>query len=143
MARIVDTNTSPPMVYDSVDVLDFLDPQYVQTDGKKRWHELTKDQIPGKLKPGFLYNPDLSAVRDAAGSAKTPARYWKPSDKGNALVEMSADEKAAKDLELNPPDPVRDEAFAILEKDDKEITDEEFKKVVLWVGRKLKTRGAL
>lgn len=143
MARIVDTNTSPPTILDSVDVLDFLDPQYVQTDGKKRWHSLLKSEIPGKLKAGYLLNPDLSAVRNVDGTAKLPARYWKADTKTNALVSMDATEKADVDLRLNPPDPERDAVSAILDKADTDITAAEVKRVLLRVARKLKAQGAL
>lgn len=142
MATIVDTNVTPPRVLDSVDVLDYLDPAHVISDGKgKRWHKLDKSQVAGKLKPGLLYNPDLSQVRDASGRAKLPARYWKPS--GNALVPMTQPERDAVDLALNPPDPEREAAQAILAKPDAEITDAERNRVLLRMARKQLAQGNL
>lgn len=142
MATIVDTNVTPPRVLDSVDVLDYLDPAHVISDGKgKRWHKLDKSQVAGKLKPGLLYNPDLSQVRDASGRAKLPARYWKPS--GNALVPMTQPERDAVDLALNPPDPARDAVHAILDKADADVTAAEVKRVVLWLARRQRSQGGL
>lgn len=142
MATIVDTNVVPPRVLESVDVLDYLDPAHVQTDGKgKRWHMLDKHTVVGKLKPGLLYNPDLSQVRDANGRAKLPARYWKPS--GNALVPMTQPERDAVDLALNPPDPEREAVQAILAKPDAEITAAERNRVLLRMARKQLAQGNL
>lgn len=143
MARIVDTRTSPPTVYESVDVLDYLDPRYVQTDGTKRWHTLLKSEVAGKLKPGFLYNPDLSEVLNEDGRAKLPARYWKADDKTNKLVPMDDAEKAAEDSRLNPPDLERDAVHNTLQKGDADISPAELKRVTLYLARRLKAQGAL
>lgn len=154
MATIVDTNVTPPRVLDSVDVLDYLRDEHVQSDGKgKRWHALNKTSVAAALKPGLLLNPDLSLVREASGRAKLPARYWKPGTLRKrvnekdvdvpALLPMTEPEKAAVDLALNPPDPERDAVHAILEKADADITAAERTRILLRMARKLKARGEL